>query len=180
MRSATAAGCEYIDRMAARHRDNCRARPDISRWADGGIIWSSVVPRYQLGLLPRRIANRAAQGLNAQGLVSRRGLVRDDQHVDREVLRCPTFRRRAADDLCERRAELFLQEALEGLARLPDVVNVVTLLAMAGAVQDQPLRRLVFPHRRGMPKHLLGDVIVELLRELRRCRQDSNRHLASS
>jgi hypothetical protein len=32
-----------------------------------------------------------------------------------------------------------------------------------------------------VPKHLLGDVVVDLLRELgRSCRQDSNRHLASS
>src|SRR2546421_9202498 len=110
----------------------------------------------------------------------RRGSVRDDQHVDREVLRGPAFGRRAAHDLSERRAELLLHEALEGLARLPDVVDVVALLALAGAVDNQPLRRLVFPHGRGVPKHLLGDVVVNLLRELRRCRQDSNRHLASS
>ena len=43
--------------------------------------------------------------------------------------------------------------------------------------RDQPVRRVVFPNRRGMPKHLLGDVLVDLLRELGRCRQDSNRHL---
>src|SRR5207244_9162806 len=49
-----------------------------------------------------------------------------------------------------------------------------------GAVGYQPLRRLVFPHGGGVPKHLLGDVVIDLLRELRRCRQDSNRHLASS
>src|SRR5438045_4937758 len=104
---------------------------------------------------------------------------RYDQHVDREVLRRPAFGRRAAHDLSERRAELLLHEALEGLARLPDVVDVVALLALAGAVDDQPLRRLVFPHGGGVPKHLLGDLIVDLLRELRRCRQDSNRHLAS-
>src|SRR6266487_1779944 len=110
----------------------------------------------------------------------RRGSVRDDQHVDREVLRRPAFGRRATHDLSERRAELLLHEALEGLARLPDVVDVVALLALAGAVGDQPLRRLVFPHGGGVPKHLLGDVVVDLLRELRRCRQDSNRHLASS
>src|SRR3989440_4219726 len=108
------------------------------------------------------------------------GSVRDDQRVDREVLRCPAFGRRAAHDLSERRAEFLLHEALEGLARLPDVVDVVTLLALAGAVDYQPLRRLVFPHGGGVPKHLLGDVVVDLLRELRRCRQDSNRHLASS
>src|SRR6266566_657606 len=108
----------------------------------------------------------------------RRVSVRGDQHVDREVLRCPAFGRRAAHHLSERRAELLLHEALEGLARLPDVVDVVALLARAGAVGDQPLRRLVFAHRGGVPKHLLGDVIVDLLRELRRCRQDSNRHLA--
>src|SRR5437867_5096770 len=113
-------------------------------------------------------------------ITSRRGSVRDDQHVDREVLRCPAFGRRAAHDLCERRAELLLHEALEGLTRLPDVVDVVALLALAGAVDYQPLRRLVFPHGGGVPKHLLGDVVVDLLRELRRCRQDSNRHLASS
>src|SRR2546423_4425379 len=106
--------------------------------------------------------------------------VRGDQHVDREVLRCPAFGRRAAHDLSERRAELLLHEALEGLARLPDVVDVVALLALAGAVDDQPLRRLVFPHGGGVPKHLLCDVVVDLLRELGRCRQDSNRHLASS
>src|SRR5207247_6932832 len=58
--------------------------------------------------------------------------------------------------------------------------DVVALLALAGAVDDQPLRRLVFAHRGGVPKHLLGDVVVDLLRELGRCRQDSNRHLASS
>src|SRR5256884_4504460 len=110
----------------------------------------------------------------------RRGSVRDDQHVDREVLRCPTFGRRAAHDLSERRAELLLHEALESLGRLPDVVDVVALLALAGAVDYQPLRRLVFTHGGGVPKHLLGDVVVNLLRELRRCRQDSNRHLASS
>src|SRR5436309_4845041 len=110
----------------------------------------------------------------------RRGSVRDDQHVDREVLRCPAFGRRAAHDLCERRAELLLHEALEGLARLPDIVDVVALLALAGAVDYQPLRRLVLPHGGGVPKHLLGDVVIDLLRELRRCRQDSNRHLASS
>src|SRR6266446_8513371 len=109
----------------------------------------------------------------------RRGSVRDDQHVDREVLRCPAFGRRAAHYLCERRSELLLHEALEGLARLPDVVDVVALPALAGAVDDQPLRRLVFPHRGGVSKHLLGDVVVDLLRELGRCRQDSNRHLAS-
>src|SRR6266568_3747446 len=106
--------------------------------------------------------------------------VRGDQHVDREVLRCPTFGRRAAHDLSERRAELLLHEALESLGRLPDVVDVVALVALAGAVDYQPLRRLVFPHGGGVPKHLLGDVVVDLLRELRRCRQDSNRHLASS
>src|SRR5256714_3512852 len=108
------------------------------------------------------------------------GSVRDDQHIDREVLRCPAFGRRAAHDLLERRAELLLHEALEGLARLPDVVDVVALFALAGTVDDQPLRRLVFPHGGGVSKHLLGDVIVALLRALRRCRQDSNRHLASS
>src|SRR6266487_775276 len=108
------------------------------------------------------------------------GLARDDQHVDREVLRCPAFGRWAAHDLSERRAELLLHEALESLARLPDVVDVVALLARAGAVDNQPLRRLVFPHGGCVPKHLLGDVVVDLLRELRRCRQDSNRHLASS
>src|SRR5437868_9054744 len=107
------------------------------------------------------------------------GSVRNDQHVDREVLRCPAFGWRAAHDLSERRAELLLHEALEGLARVPDVVDVVALLALAGAVCDQPLRRLVFPHRGGVPEHLLGDVVVDLLRELGRCRQDSNRHLAS-
>src|SRR5256714_13650219 len=107
------------------------------------------------------------------------GSVRDDQHIDREVLRCPAFGRWAAHDLSERRAELLLHEAIEGLARLPDVVDVVALLAPAGAVDYQPLRRLVFPHRGGVPKHLLGDVVVDLLRELRGCRQDSNRHLAS-
>src|SRR5436309_5514022 len=106
--------------------------------------------------------------------------VRGDQHVDREVLRCPAFGRWAAHDLSERRAELLLHEALKGFARLPDVVDVVALLALAGAVDYQPLRRLVFPHGGGVPKHLLGDVVVDLLRELRRCRQDSNRHLASS
>src|SRR5437016_8829406 len=110
----------------------------------------------------------------------RRGSVRDDQHVDREVLRCPAFGRWAAHDLSERRAELLLHEALEGLARLPDVVDVEALLTLAGAMDDQPLGRLVFPHRGGVPEHLLGDVVVDLLRELRRCRQDSNRHLASS
>src|SRR2546429_1118552 len=113
-------------------------------------------------------------------ITSRRGSVRDDQHVDREVLRCPTFGRRAAHDLSERRAELLLHEALESLGRLPDVVDVVALLALAGAVDYQPRRRLVFTHGGGVPKHLLGDVVVNLLRELRRCRQDSNRHLASS
>src|SRR3989454_2132082 len=76
----------------------------------------------------------------------RRGSVRDDQHVDREVLRCPAFGRRAAHDLSERRAELLLHEALEGLGRLPDVVDVVALVALAGAVDYQPLRRLVFTH----------------------------------
>src|SRR5256714_15408219 len=74
------------------------------------------------------------------------GSVRDDQHVDREVLRCPAFGRRAAHDLSERRAELLLHEALEGLGRLPDVVDVVALVALAGAVDYQPLRRLVFTH----------------------------------
>src|SRR5881392_1031663 len=110
----------------------------------------------------------------------RRVSVPGDQHVDREVLRCPAFGRRAAHDLSERRAELLLHEALKGLARLPDVVDVVALLALAGAVDYQPLRRVVFPHGGGVAKHLLGDVVVDLLRELRRCRQDSNRHLASS
>src|SRR6266516_793585 len=113
-------------------------------------------------------------------ITSRRGSARDDEHVDREVLRCPAFGRRAAHDLSQRRAELLLHEALEGLARLPDVVDVVALLALAGAVDYQPLRRLVFPHGGGVPKHLLGDLVVDLLRELRRYRQDSNRHLASS
>src|SRR5207244_9064738 len=47
-----------------------------------------------------------------------RGSMRHDQHVDREVLRCPTFGRRASRDLSERRAELLLHEPLEGLARL--------------------------------------------------------------
>src|SRR5947207_11615412 len=108
------------------------------------------------------------------------GSVRDDQHVDREVLRRPAFGRWAVHDLSGRRAELILHEALEGLARLPDVVDVVSLLARAGAVEDQPLRRLVFPHRGGVPEHLLGDVVVDLLCELGRCRQYSNRHLASS
>src|SRR5205823_5692388 len=98
----------------------------------------------------------------------------------REVLRRPAFGRRAAHNLCERRAELLLHEALEGLACLPDVVDVVALLALAGAVGYQPLRRLVFPHGGGVPKHLLCDVVVGLLRELRRRCQDSNRHLASS
>src|SRR5213592_4557714 len=107
------------------------------------------------------------------------GSVRDDQHVDREVLWRPAFGRWAVHDLAERWAELLLHEALEGLARLPDIVDVVTLLALAGAVDDQPLRRLVFPHGGGVPKHLLGDVVVDLLRELRRRRQHSNRHLAS-
>src|SRR5438552_5258376 len=46
--------------------------------------------------------------------------MRDDQHVGREVLRCPAFGRRAAHDLCERRAELLLHEALGDLTRLPD------------------------------------------------------------
>src|SRR5947208_5891838 len=91
----------------------------------------------------------------------------------------PAFGRRAAHDLSERWAELLLHEALEGLARLPDVVDVVALLALPGAVEYQPLRRLVFPHGGGVPEHLLGDVVIDLLRELRRCRQDSNRHLAS-
>src|SRR2546421_3687437 len=86
----------------------------------------------------------------------RRGSVRDDQHVDREVLRCPAFGRRAAHDLSERRAELLLHEALEGLTRLPHVVDVVPLLALASAVDYQPLRRVVFSHG-GVPKHLLGD-----------------------
>jgi hypothetical protein len=74
-----------------------------------------------------------------------------NEHVDREVLRRPAFRRRAAHDLCERRAELLLHEALEGLTRLPDVVDVVdvvALLALTGAVDDQPLRRLVFSETR--------------------------------
>src|SRR5213080_3158895 len=84
-------------------------------------------------------------------ITSRRGSVRDDQHVDREVLRCPAFGRRAAHDLSERRAELLLHEALEGLARLPDVVDVVALLALPRAVEDQPLRRLVLPHGGGVP-----------------------------
>src|SRR5436309_8465956 len=84
------------------------------------------------------------------------------------------------DPRAERRAELLLHEALESLARLPDVIDVIALLALAGAVDYQPLRRLVFPHRGRVPKHLLGDVVVDLLRELWRCRQDSNRHLASS
>jgi hypothetical protein len=87
----------------------------------------------------------------------------------REVLRRSAFRRRAAHDLYERRAELLLHEALEGLTRLPDVVDVVALVAVAGAVDDQPLRRLVFQNRRGVPKHLLGDGVVDLLRELGRC-----------
>src|SRR5947208_14968782 len=91
----------------------------------------------------------------------------------------PAFGRRAAHDLSERWAELLLHEALESLARLPDVVDVVALLALAGAVEDEPVRRLVFPHGSGVSKHLLGDVVVDLLRELRRCRQDSNRDLAS-
>src|SRR6184192_656411 len=73
-----------------------------------------------------------------------------------KYLRCPAFGRRAAHDLSERRAELLLHEALEGLARLPDVVDVVALLALPRAVEDQPLRRLVFPHGGGVPKHLLG------------------------
>src|SRR2546421_9439150 len=68
------------------------------------------------------------------------GSVREGQRVDREVLRCPAFGRRAAHDLAERRAELLFHEALEGLARLPDVVDVVALLALAGAVDDQPVR----------------------------------------
>src|SRR6266508_1950730 len=109
----------------------------------------------------------------------RRSSPRDDEHVDREVLRRSTFRRRAAHHFCERRAKLLLHEALEGLTRLPDVVDVVALLALADAVDDQPLRRLVFPDRGGVAKHLLGDSVVDLQRELRRCRQDSNRHLAS-
>src|SRR6184192_1427129 len=45
----------------------------------------------------------------------RRDLARDDQHVDREVLRCPAFGRRASHYLSERWAELLLHEALEGL-----------------------------------------------------------------
>src|SRR6059058_5292674 len=113
-------------------------------------------------------------------ITSRRGSVRDDQHIDREVLRRPAFGRWAAHDLSEGGAELLLHEALEGLARLPDVVDVVALLALAGAVDYQPVRRLVFPHGGGVPEHLLGDVVVDLLRELRRCCQDSDRHLASS
>src|SRR5438552_15300794 len=94
-------------------------------------------------------------------ITSRRGSVRDDQHVDREVLRCPAFGRRASHYLSERWAELLLHEALEGLLRLPDVVDVVALLARAGAVEDQPLRGLVFPHRGGVSKHLLCDVVVD-------------------
>src|SRR5438034_870220 len=110
----------------------------------------------------------------------RRGSVRDDQHVDREILRCPAFGRRAAHDLSERRAELLLHEALESLGRLPDVVDVVALLALAGAVDYQPLRRLVFPHGGGVPKHLLGVVVIDLLRKLGRGLQESNHNLASS
>src|SRR6476646_6995673 len=108
----------------------------------------------------------------------RRRSVRDDQHVDREVLRCSAFGWRAAHDLSKRRAELLFHEAIEGLARLPEVVDVVALLALAGAVDDQPLRRLIVPHGGGVPIHLFGYVVVDLLRELGRCRQDSNRHLA--
>src|SRR5437867_9334326 len=85
----------------------------------------------------------------------------------------PAFGRWAAHDLSERWTELLLHEALEGLTRLPDVVDVVALLTLAGAVDYQPIRRLVLPHGRSVPKHLLGDVVVDLLRELRRCRQDS-------
>src|SRR6266487_1731632 len=96
----------------------------------------------------------------------RRGSVGDDQHVDREVLRCPAFGRRASHDLSERRAELLLHEPLESLARLPDVVDVVALLAPAGAVDYQPLRRLVFAHGGVVPKHLLGGLVVILHSEI--------------
>src|SRR5205823_14166476 len=92
----------------------------------------------------------------------------------------PTRRSSDLHDLCKRRAELLLHEALEGLARLPDVVDVVALLTGAGAVNDQSLRGLVFPHRGGVPKHLLGNVVVDLLRELPRSREDYNGHFASS
>src|SRR5689334_18696689 len=85
----------------------------------------------------RRCAKDDAPGLRLR----RRRSARGDEHVDREVLRRSALRRRAAHDLCERRAELLLHEALESLTRLPDVVDVVALLALTGAVDDQPVRR---------------------------------------
>src|SRR5207342_3732639 len=50
--SATAAGCEtYTEWLASTSTTVEPARLDISRWAGGGIIRSSVVTRYQLGLV---------------------------------------------------------------------------------------------------------------------------------
>src|SRR5205085_11253006 len=101
------------------------------------------------------VGERRAAGL-LRRKEPRRASVRDDKHVDREVLRPSAFRRWTAEYRSERRPELLLHEALEGLSRLPDVIDVVALLTLAGTVRDQALGRLVLPHRRRVTEHLLG------------------------
>src|SRR5262249_3098045 len=95
-----------------------------------------------------------------------------------EELRLSSFGWRSAHRLCHCRAKLFLHETVEGLAGLPHVVDIKTLLSLARAVQDQAFRGLVGAHRR-VPVHPFRDVVVHLPRELRGCRQDSDCHFAS-
>src|SRR6266511_208293 len=102
---------------------------------------------------------------------------RNYQYVDREELRFAARRWRATHPFRDRRAELLVHEALERLPRLPDVVDVVAAVTLACAVDDQPFGRLVIPHGCGVSIHLLGHVVVDLLRELRRRGQDPYCHL---
>src|SRR5207248_11055967 len=79
------------------------------------------------------------------------------EHFDLEELRPRLLRRLlVAHHLSDRRHQLIVHEALECLARLPDVVDVPPALALSGAVDDQALRRVLVSHRR-MAEHLPGD-----------------------
>src|SRR3954453_3748514 len=106
----------------------------------------------------------------------RRGLARHDDDLDVVELR-RGFRGRwlVAHDLAERRHQLLIHEPLERFARLPDVIDVPTSVALARAVEDEPFGRLLWPYAL-LSEPLLVELVVLLLGEHLRCLQHRNSH----
>ena len=69
-----------------------------------------------------------------------------------------------AQHLLGRGPDLLLGEPAELLPGLPDVVDVEAVRRLAGRVEDQPVRRLVLPHREAA-EDVLRQLDVDIARD---------------